>query len=242
MSASAFKPALLVVDFQNDFCPVSTHPREVWLQTHCFQGGALAVPDGDLIADPVNKLLKLPFAFKVATQDWHPPKHISFAANHDPPLEPYTGQYSIPHPTNPAKEPQTNTAWPTHCLQNSHGAKLVDGLKVDLLDETIQKGKNPDCEMYSVFYDNFHVEDSGLAAKLRSRGITDVFVVGLAADFCVKWTAIHAAQENFRTVVVEEATKQVIEKSNWREELKEAGVHIVSMAGPEVGRVSQVSS
>jgi nicotinamidase-related amidase len=205
-----FKPALLVVDFQNDFCPKPNPDGK---------DGALVVAGGRDILEPVNDLLSLPFALKVATQDWHPPDHCSFVGH--------------------------GGGWPVHCVQGSDGANLVDGLALDKFDLTIKKGRNKDCEMYSAFYDDNHNEDSGLADKLREAEITDVYVVGLAADYCVKCTALHAAEVGFKTVVVEEATRAVYPTtSNWQRSLRESEfkVEVVNMGGHHVQKVHQMPS
>ncbi|KAK5987067.1 Nicotinamidase [Cladobotryum mycophilum] len=190
--ASAFKPALIVVDFQEDFCP---------------SNGSLAVPGGRDIAPIVNALLDLPFALKIATRDWHPRDHVSFAANH-PGAAPFTSNYTIVNPAD-AAENYTTTLWPVHCVQGSSGAQLVPELNLREVDAVIDKGMNPTVEMYSAFYDPFRISDSGLAGMLHAAGITDVYVVGLAFDYCVKATAEHALGEGFGTYVVGEGTRAV---------------------------------
>ncbi|SPO02419.1 related to pyrazinamidase/nicotinamidase [Cephalotrichum gorgonifer] len=210
------KSALIVVDVQEDFCPPN---------------GSLAVPDGRDILQTVNTLLARPFALKLATQDWHPPTHISFSANH-PGTSPFTSKHTITHPTNPSKSYST-TLWPTHCVQDTPGAELVPGLRADLLDDVVKKGKREDVEMYSAFYDPFRLEDSGLAGRLRGEGVGVVFVVGLAGDYCVKRTAVDAAREGFETYVVEEGTR-CVDPGAWervKEELEVEGVRVVGIGG-----------
>lgn len=220
-----FKPALLVIDFQEDFCP----PH-----------GSLAVPDGRTILPILNALLLLPFALKIATRDFHPKNHVSFASNHLG-ASPYTSNFSITHPTNPSLS-YTTTLWPDHCVQNTTGSSLIPELDVSRVDRIIEKGKNPDVEMYSAFYDPFHISDSGLKDVLKGAGITDVFVVGLAADYCVKASAEHAVDEGFRTYIVEEATKPV-SPEEWPEVkrgIREHGVKFISLGGRELGRVQDL--
>ncbi|GJN75847.1 pyrazinamidase/nicotinamidase [Purpureocillium lilacinum] len=226
----AFKPALLVIDFQEDFCPPN---------------GSLAVPHGRAIAPTVNALLALPFPVRLATRDYHPADHVSFAANHSG-AQPFTSSTTIAYPsdtetgTNSASHPPYETTlWPTHCVQGTPGAELVPELRRDRLQGVIDKGKRRDVEMYSAFYDPFRVSDSGLAGRLRDEGVTDVFVVGLAADFCVKATAEHAHDEGFHSYIIDEGTRPVL-PDKWaecRDEITARGVKIVSVDGDEVARV-----
>ncbi|KAJ4417103.1 NAD(+) salvage pathway protein, partial [Neurospora sp. IMI 360204] len=213
-----FRPALLVVDMQEDFCPPN---------------GTLAVTGGRSITPLINTLLSSPlFVLRVATKDWHPPNHISFASNHNHtspssccPTESSLGQAAIPfvstttvhNPHNPS-ESYTTRLWPSHCIAGTPGACLIPELDVSKIDKILEKGTNPLVEMYSAFYDplkNPRVSDSGLAQMLREARVTHVYVVGLAADYCVWSTAMDAHNEGFETVVVEEATKPVDEEG-WR--------------------------
>ncbi|KAG7140801.1 Nicotinamidase like protein [Verticillium longisporum] len=217
-----FQPALIVVDFQEDFCP----PH-----------GSLAVADGRDIAPIVNSLLSLPFVAKIATKDWHPADHISFASNHAD-ASPFTSTTTITNPANPS-ESYASRLWPVHCVQNTSGASLVPELEAHRLTATVEKGHVRDVEMYSAFRDPYGVVDSGLAETLRGQGVTDVFVVGLAGDYCVKCTAVDAARDGFRTYVVEEGTR-CVEPDKWeacKDELEAGGVRVVSVEGAEVRRV-----
>ncbi|OPB42618.1 isochorismatase family hydrolase [Trichoderma guizhouense] len=220
---SAFKPALIIVDFQEDFCPPN---------------GSLAVPEGRDIAPTINTLLNLPFAIKIATRDNHPQNHISFAENH-PGAEPFKSYHTIIHPTDPTKS-DTTLLWPTHCVQETPGADLVPELDAEKIDVVVDKGMDARVEMYSAFYDPMRVSVSELGERLKEEGVTDVFVVGLAADYCVKATAESAAEEGYRTFIVEEGTRPVM-KEIWEAEGKKAvegrGVRIVSVDGDEVARV-----
>ncbi|KAK1995577.1 isochorismatase [Colletotrichum falcatum] len=225
MPEDHFRPALIVVDFQEDFCP----PH-----------GSLAVANGRDIHPVVNSLLRLPFVTKIATKDWHPSNHISFASNHEG-KEPFVDSIDIVNPSNGAETFRTRL-WPVHCVQGTPGAALVPELDVSAVDIVLEKGQNRHVEMYSAFYDPFQsprVSDSGLASTLKAKGVTDVYVVGLAGDYCVNCTAVDANKEGFRTFVVEEGTRPV-DANEWvkcKGALEASGVKIVSVEGPEVRKV-----
>jgi nicotinamidase-related amidase len=201
------------------------------------------VAEGRDIVPTVNKLLDLPFVIKIATKDWHPANHISFASNHSG-KQPFTDFTTVINPSNPSETYETRL-WPDHCIQNTKGAELIPELDVKKIDKIVEKGQVKEVEMYSAFYDPLEkprVSDSGLAAVLKEKGITDVYVVGLAFDYCVKCTAVDAAKEGFKTVIVEEGTRAV-DRGNRDEtmkELKNKGVKIVSMDGEEVAKVRSV--
>jgi len=173
---------LLIIDVQNDFC----------------ENGALAVPDGDAVVDIINALSKQ-FANVVATQDWHPAGHSSFASVHDgrSPLE----QIDMPY------GPQT--LWPDHCVQGSHGAEFHPKLETNAIQNTIRKGFRQPIDSYSAFFENDHTTTTGLSGYLRERGIKRVFCVGLALDFCVRFSAEDARREGFETVVIEDACRGI---------------------------------
>lgn len=174
--------ALVIVDVQNDFLP----------------GGALAVARGDEVIAPANRLSPL-FDVVVATRDWHPVNHGSFAASH------------------PGKRPgdrilldgRPQTLWPVHCVQGTHGAALADGLDKRAIAGVFSKGTQPDSDTYSGFFDDFAGQATGLADFLRQRGVTDVYVLGLATDYCVKHTALDAVDEGFRVWLVQDACRAV---------------------------------
>jgi nicotinamidase/pyrazinamidase len=164
--------ALLVVDFQNDFCP----------------GGALAVPEGDRIAEPLDRLLD-DFELVVATRDWHPPDHGSFAGvSVDPQRWRGTDPPSI---------------WPVHCVQGTPGAELHPALDRNKVDHVIDKGQDPWSQGYSGF------QDTELAELLRSRGVERLYVGGLATDYCVKRSVLDALRLGFDVTVVEDAIRGV---------------------------------
>jgi len=174
--------ALIVVDVQNDFCP----------------GGALAVPDGDAVV-PVINALAADYANVVITQDWHPPRHASFAASHDGKAVFSTTQ--MPY--------GVQVLWPTHCVQGTEGAALHKDLHIPAAQLIIRKGYHPGVDSYSAFREADRCTLTGLAGYLRERGITEVHVVGLATDFCVAWTAIDAVAAGFAASVLERATRGI---------------------------------
>ncbi|RMF78573.1 MAG: bifunctional nicotinamidase/pyrazinamidase [Planctomycetota bacterium] len=195
--------ALVVVDVQRDFLP----------------GGALAVPHGDEVVPVINRLMPR-FELVVATQDWHPPDHVSFAANH-PGREPFE---SIELDGAP------QTLWPTHCVQESTGADFAPGLKVEHFARVFRKGVDPRCDSYSGFFDNRHAHDTGLAGYLREHGVKTVHVCGLATDYCVRFTALDALDEGFDVVLIADACRGVDlnpgDIDNTLAELKRRGVAI----------------
>ena len=165
--------ALIVIDVQNDFCP----------------GGGLAVPDGDAIVPGINALMS-EFQAVILTQDWHPAGHSSFASSH-PGQDPY-GMFDMPY------GPQV--LWPDHCVQGTDGAGFHSDLRVDG-DLIIRKGFRAGIDSYSAFFENDHSTPTGLEGYLRSRGISDLTMVGLATDFCVHYSAVDAARLGFNVAV-----------------------------------------
>jgi len=196
------------------------------------KNGSLAVQGGRDIVPLLNDLLSRPFAIKVATKDFHPQDHISFASNHDAPNnKPFESVISIQNPLNPA-ETQETRLWPDHCVQGTKGSELLPELDINKVDRIVEKGQDKRVEMYSAFADPFKnpcVSKSGLAEMLHEAAITDVFVVGLAADYCVRYTALDSAKTGFKTRVIGEATRPV-DPSGMDAILKEydeAGVAVV---------------
>jgi len=174
--------ALILVDIQVDFLP----------------GGALAVPEGDAIIPVVNKLQSA-FPLVVATQDWHPANHGSFAANH--PGKKVFDQVDL--------HGLPQTLWPVHCVQNTAGADLAPQLWRDRIARIFQKGASPDIDSYSGLFDNGHRQSTGLGEWLKEKGVRDVFLCGLATDYCVKFTALDAVQSGFSTFLIEDACRGV---------------------------------
>jgi nicotinamidase-related amidase len=177
---------------------------------------------------------------RIATQDYHPPDHISFASNHPSPNNrPFESFIEMKNPA-PGKETETKPQqlWPVHCVADSPGAEIIPEIRADLIDVHVHKGRHSQIEMYSAFADAFGnrdptvVEQSvnlNITEMLRAKKVTDVFVVGLAGDYCVKFTAIDAVKAGFRSWLIEEGTKCVV-PAGWdrtKAELKAAGVSVI---------------
>ena len=203
--------ALIIVDVQYDFLP----------------GGALAVPHADEVVPVISALLRR-FDLAVATQDWHPPEHASFASQH------------------PGKRPGDlivldgldQVLWPDHCVQGSRGAELVAELDATRFARVFRKGEDPRVDSYSGFFDNAERHATGLEAFLRERGVTSVVVAGLATDYCVAWTAQDARRLGFDTTLVLDGCRGVelqpgdVDRALAR--LRQAGVRVAT--GAEVLR------
>lgn len=195
--------ALLIIDIQNDFC----------------EGGALEVPDGSTIVPTVNQLIKK-FDAVIQTQDWHPPDHASFASSHDK-KEPYD---------NIKLDYGPQVLWPDHCVQASEGADFHPDLNTTKSQVIIRKGFRSEIDSYSAFFENDHKTKTGLTGYLKTRGITDLYTVGLATDFCVKWSVLDGLKEGFNMHIIEDAVKGIdIDGSvnaAW-DEMKSEGVTVV---------------
>jgi nicotinamidase/pyrazinamidase len=176
------RTALLVIDVQNDFIP----------------GGQLPVPEGDLIVPLINRLGDR-FKQVIITQDWHPPGHASFASSH-PDREPYE---VIELPYGP------QTLWPDHCIRATTGAELHKDLNLPHAQLIIRKGANPDIDSYSAFLEADRTTATGLAGYLKERGIDTVYLVGLALDFCVMFSALDARAAGFNAFVVMDACRAI---------------------------------
>jgi nicotinamidase/pyrazinamidase len=176
------RDALLVIDVQNDFCP----------------GGHLAVPHGDEVVPVINRLAPR-FVHVVLTQDWHPAGHLSFASTHPgrKPYETIRASYG------------NQILWPDHCVQETHGADLHSDLHIPHAQLLLRKGFNRHIDSYSAFQENDRKTSTGLAGYLRERGITRVFLAGLAFDFCVRYSADDAKQQGFDAVVIEDACRAI---------------------------------
>lgn len=174
--------ALLMIDIQNDFCP----------------GGALAVPDGDKIIPVVNKLIQS-FDSVIQSQDWHTPGHSSFASSHDGknPFDVVQMDYG------------NQVLWPDHCVQGSRGAEFHPDLNTEKTEVIVRKGFRKQIDSYSTFYENDQTTHTGLTGYLRERGITDLYTVGLATDFCVKWSVLDGIKEGFNMVLIEDAVRGI---------------------------------
>jgi nicotinamidase/pyrazinamidase len=205
--------ALILVDLQNDFLP----------------GGALAVPRGDEVL-PVASALLPRFEIVVATQDWHPENHASFAANHPGKK---VGERIDLHGL-----PQI--LWPVHCVQNTRGAAFADGLDLSRA-HIFQKGTDPAIDSYSGFFDNGHRKSTGLSDFLKARAVKHVFVMGLATDYCVKATALDARAEGFAVTLILNGCRGVELKpgdcARAADAMRTAGVEIIESG--EVGEWEQ---
>ncbi len=169
------RPALLLIDLQNDF----------------VEGGALAVKGGLEVVEVANQLMPK-FDLVVATQDWHPADHQSFASQHS----------GLAIGDSFRLGGLAQTAWPDHCVQGSHGAEFVKTLNLERIQRVVRKGTDRDIDSYSGFYDNDHKCSTGLAEYLREQNVSHVFVMGLATDYCVRATVLDALHEGLRTTLI----------------------------------------
>ncbi len=198
---------LLLVDLQNDFMP----------------GGALAVPLGNEVIGTANRLAA-DFDYVVASQDWHPSDHRSFASQH------------------PGREPGDvidlagieQVLWPDHCLQGSFGSEFHADLDRGQVDAVFRKGTDPQLDSYSAFFDNARRRSTGLLEHLATRGVKDLWLLGLASDYCVKFSALDAVSVGLRTHVVEDGCRGIDlspgDVARAWDEMRAAGVEIVSEA------------
>jgi len=198
--------ALILVDIQNDF----------------VANGALAVPKGEEIVSVANRLQNSDFFdIIVATQDWHPNNHSSFAANH---TNKNIGEMIDFHGL-----PQI--LWPIHCIQHSEGAALVATLQTHHINKIFYKGTDENIDSYSGFFDNGHLKETGLGKFLKENEILEVYVIGLATDYCVKFTALDAKSLGFETYLIVDACRAVnLQKNDEAEALenmKKAGVNLI---------------
>ena len=175
---------LIVIDVQNDFMP----------------SGPLAIKDSDAIVPLINRI-QGKFDLVVATQDWHPSNHASFASNHAGKIEYDTiilnGLEQV--------------LWPNHCVQGTKGAEFHSDLKTDRIAATFRKGMDVEIDSYSGFYDNGHLKSTGLAGYLRELKATDLYFCGLAADICVYFSVLDALKEGFKATLIEDATRPLSE-------------------------------
>ena len=174
--------ALLLIDIQNDFIP----------------GGALAVPGGDEIIEVANKL-QSHFDLVIATQDWHPANHKSFASQH-------AGKKAFEKTDLNGLE---QMLWPDHCVQGTAGAGFSPKLNMNSVEAIFRKGTNAEIDSYSGFYDNDHLKSTGLANYLKGKGVTDLYLAGLAGDYCVYFSAKDAIAEGFQTYIIEGASRSI---------------------------------
>lgn len=198
--------ALLIIDVQNDFCG----------------GGALAVPHGEDVVAPINRLSPK-FDTVVATQDWHPPSHNSFASHHHGKAPFQTTEVSY----------GTQVLWPDHCVQGTLGAEFHPDLDLQRCQMIVRKGFRPGIDSYSAFCENDRTTTTGLAGFLRERGVSRIFLTGLATDFCVFYSALDARKAGFDVVLVEDACRAIDLEGSLaaaRKAMDEAGVKTVQSA------------
>lgn len=200
--------ALIIIDMQNDFIP----------------GGSLAVPEGDKIVPIINNLQEK-FDLVIATQDWHPKDHSSFAENH-----PGKKEFEIIQ-----LQGIDQKLWPVHCVQNSEGAQFHSGLKTQKIEAIFRKGTNKEIDSYSGFFDNAHLKSTGLSGYLREKGVSQLYFCGLAAEYCVYFSIIDALKEGFKSTLIEDATKALSEEDF--DKAKKAILH----AGGKIIATSEVS-
>ena len=197
--------ALLWIDIQNDFCP----------------GGALAVAEGDQVVEPANKLAEK-FETVIATQDWHPKRHLSFASTHHE--EPFS-QTELDY--------GKQTLWPDHCVIGSKGAEFHSDLNIQRADMIIRKGFRREIDSYSAFYENDQQTPTGLVGYLLTRSVKHIVMCGLALDYCVYYSAIDAIEDNFEVTVVTDACRKIDLDNSYEvamRHMKEVGVKIATMA------------
>lgn len=198
------KTALILVDLQNDFC----------------EGGSLAVKDADAVIPLANELQAY-FDLVIATKDWHPSDHTSFAPNHSG--KKVGDKIMI--------EGQQQILWPVHCVQGTKGSDFHPGLDCSLIDEIFYKGTDKNIDSYSAFFDNAHLRATGLADYLRKEEVQSIYIMGLATDYCVKYSCRDAVKLGFNTHIIEDACRGVELKSGdikaALEEMQAEGVKIV---------------
>ncbi|KAF9486474.1 pyrazinamidase/nicotinamidase [Pholiota conissans] len=201
----AFVPALIIIDMQNDFV-----------------SGSLAVPGAASIIDNINSLLDLPWRVRVATRDFHPDNHVSFAHTHGRPL---LSKVVIYHPEDTKRASGIEQVmWPVHCVAHTNGADFVDGLDSKKFDVTVSKGTHSHIESYSAFMDIWGRNTTELPLILEELRVTDVFLVGLAGDYCVKYTAADAVQFGYKTWLLTDAVKSISNEEVALQEVSKKGV------------------
>lgn len=201
--------ALLIVDVQNDFLP----------------GGTLAVTNGDQVVPLINKLVKKPFDLIIASKDWHPKNHGSFADTY-------------------GKEPGEHVQlkgldqilWPVHCVQDSPGADFAPNLDVSKVEKIFYKGTDPEIDSYSAFFDNAHLKTTGLGDYLKEKGVAEIYFAGIATDYCVKFSVLDAALLGFHTHVIVDACRAV----NLEEGDEERAIAEMQQAGANLTNTDEI--
>lgn len=171
---------LIIIDVQNDFIP----------------GGTLSVPGGNEIISLINRL-QHEFDLVIATQDWHPRDHASFAVNQRDKKDFEKMEW----------QGSEQVLWPVHCVQNSHGAEFHPGLETARIEAIFRKGASQEIDSYSGFFDNAHLKSTGLSGYLKEKGASDLYFVGLAGEYCVYFSVKDALREGFSATLIEDATR-----------------------------------
>lgn len=199
------RKALIVIDLQNDFMP----------------GGTLAVSGSDQIVPVINHIL-LGFELIIAVRDWHPSEHVSFAENHP--------GHKIGEVINLNRI--TQILWPAHCIAGTKGAEFSPGLNISRVDKIINKGVDPGIDSYSCFWDNEHLRQTELHAYLQKQEVTDVYLAGIATEYCVKYSVIDAVSHGYKTNVIIDACRGIELKKgdidNAVKEMAERGARIIN--------------
>ena len=193
---------LVIVDVQNDF----------------IKGGSLEVPEGQNVIEPINNIIK-DYDLVIATKDWHPKDHVSFASNHkDKNIGDVIKVNGI-----------DQTLWPDHCIQNSFGSDFPSNLDVSNVQKIIFKGNDSSIDSYSGFFDNRNIRATGLSEYLKQNGVLQVDCVGLATDYCLKYTALDSLSEGFQTRVIIDCIRGIDEKGCEMalEEMKSKGIKLI---------------
>lgn len=200
--------ALILVDLQNDFLP----------------GGSLAVDKGDSILPVINKLLEIPFDLIIATKDWHPIDHGSFAKTHEKNVGETIELSGL-----------KQILWPVHCVQNTKGAEFSDQWQSHKVDKVFFKGTDKEIDSYSAFFDNGHKKSTGLYEYLQSKGVDELYIAGLTTDYCVKYTVLDALKLGFKIFVIVDACKPVNLKPQDEEasllQMLQEGAHLIYSKG-----------
>jgi len=194
--------ALLIIDMQNDFMPK----------------GALGVKDADKIIPAINQLI-CAFENVFATKDWHPKNHISFASSHGKNV----GDIILINQTH-------QKLWPDHCIQNTKGAEITPKINTKKIKKVFEKGSDVCSDSYSAFFDNDHKKSTGLDLYLKKENIDTIYMVGVATDYCVKFSAIDAADLGFQVYVIKDCCASIDKNQNEKLyiELEKKGIHIIS--------------
>lgn len=205
VESSDYVPALIVIDMQNDFV-----------------SGSLAVPGAEAILPVINALIDLPFKVKLATKDFHPGDHVSFAKTHK---RPEYSTVTIYHPEDKEKVLGIQqTLWPVHCVTNTEGADFTPGIERSKFDAVVHKGTHPSIESYSAFRDIWGRGETELSKLLKEVEATDVYFCGLAGDYCVKYTAKDSVDYGYNTWVIRDAVKSISSSTLAWDEMERKGV------------------